>query len=143
MIDLRDVTDEDVGIFYEHQLDPEACAMAAFPSRHREAHFAHWDKIRKQEGNLMKTIVVDDQVAGNVVSWVGDDGKREIGYWIGKEYWGRGIATAALHEFVALVEERPLYAWVAHHNAGSVRVLERSGFVNVADSETHLIYELR
>ena len=110
MINLRDVTDDDVGIFYEQQLEPEGSAMAAFPSREREAHFAHWDKIRNQEGNLMKTIEVENEVAGNIVSWVGDDGKREVGYWVGKQYWGRGIATAAMREFVDLIEERPLYA---------------------------------
>jgi RimJ/RimL family protein N-acetyltransferase len=55
-------------------------------------------------------------------------GEREVGYWIGKEYWGRGIATRALEEFLKQIETRPLYAHVAKHNTASRRVLEKCGF---------------
>ena len=94
--------------------------MAAFPSRDKEAHFAHWSKIRKDETLVKRTIVADGEVAGNIGSWV-QDGQREVGYWIGKPYWGRGIATAALRAFLEQVQERPLYGWVAHHKLGSWR----------------------
>ncbi|MFN8426694.1 MAG: GNAT family N-acetyltransferase [Anaerolineales bacterium] len=30
--------------------------------------------------------------AGSIGSW-DMEGKREVGYWIGKEFWGKGIAT--------------------------------------------------
>jgi RimJ/RimL family protein N-acetyltransferase len=51
-----------------------------------------------------------------------------VGYWIGKEYWGRGIATAALQEFLTHLKMRPLHAYVAKHNKASIRVLEKCGF---------------
>ena len=51
-----------------------------------------------------------------------------MGYWIGKEYWGRGIASIALAEFLLLQNSRPLYAHVAKHNKASLRVLEKCGF---------------
>lgn len=66
-------------------------------------------------------------VAGNIGSWV-QDGKREVGYWLGQAFWGRGIATATLAAFLHLVTERPLYAWVAAHNSASLRVLKKCGF---------------
>ena len=72
-------------------------------------------------------ILVNGQVAGNIGSWP-QDGVRLVGYWLGKEHWGKGVATRALIEFLHLVTERPLYAHVAKHNAGSIRVLEKCGF---------------
>jgi RimJ/RimL family protein N-acetyltransferase len=64
---------------------------------------------------------------GNVVSWE-HDGERDIGYWVGREHWGKGVATSALSAFLHELETRPLRAHVAHHNVGSIRVLEKCGF---------------
>jgi RimJ/RimL family protein N-acetyltransferase len=58
----------------------------------------------------------------------GEPGEREVTYWIDRAYWGRGIATAALRDLLAVVPERPLYARAASDNAGSRRVLEKCGF---------------
>ena len=124
---LRDVIESDLPILFEQQLDPDATAMAAFPSRDREAFMAHWTKIMADESNILKTIVFDGQVAGNIVGWE-NTGEWEVGYWIGKEYWGRGVATQALLLFLGLVKTRPLYAHVVKHNIGSRRVLEKCGF---------------
>ena len=125
---LREVVDSDLPIFYEHQRDPEAVQMAAFPSRDNDAFMTHWAKLRREPSNIIRTIVCDGQVAGNIGSWVAED-RRLIGYWIGREFWGRGVATAALAAFVAEVKERPLHAFVVKHNVGSIRVLEKCEFV--------------
>jgi RimJ/RimL family protein N-acetyltransferase len=74
-------------------------------------------------------------VAGNIVCFP-REGKREVGYWLGQAYWGRGIATAALAALLREVTERPLYARVARTNVGSIRVLEKCGFTTIG-SETH------
>ena len=124
---LRDVTVSDLSIFFEQQLDPEATAMAAFPSRDRESFMAHWAKIMADDAVILKTILFDGQVAGNIVSWE-QAGECEVGYWIGKKYWGKGIATKALAEFLGNVTTRLLVAHVAKHNIGSLRVLEKCGF---------------
>jgi len=128
MIQLRDVMESDLPIFFEHQLDPEASQMASFPSRSRDGFMAHWKKIMADDSNLIKTILYDGMVAGNIVCFT-QLGEREVGYWLGKEFWGKGIATRALQEFLTRVETRPLYAHVAKHNLGSRRVLEKCGFV--------------
>lgn len=133
---LRDVTPEDLPILFEHQRDPVANRMAAFPARDRDAFMAHWQtKVLGTAGTRAKTVVANGQVAGYIASWE-QDGRRLVGYWIGQEHWGRGIATAALSGFLALEPARPLHAWVAVRNTGSIRVLEKCGFRPVGDPAT-------
>jgi RimJ/RimL family protein N-acetyltransferase len=130
---LRPVEPEDIAVFFAQQCDPEACALAAFPARDRAAHEAHWAKVLREPTNITRTIVIDGQTVGNIGSWLAE-GHREVGYWLGREYWGQGYATAALAAFLAEIRERPLYAHVAAHNRGSRRVLEKCGFVLVDEA---------
>jgi RimJ/RimL family protein N-acetyltransferase len=76
---------------------------------------------------VVRTIVADGVVAGNIGCWP-QDGQRLLGYWVGREFWGRGVATKAVALLVDEVPIRPLYAHVAVHNVGSIRVLEKCGF---------------
>jgi RimJ/RimL family protein N-acetyltransferase len=125
---LRSIEPNDLAIFYEQQLDADATRMAAFPSRDRAAFDAHWaTNILGNPAAINRTILVDDWVAGNIGSW-SQVGVRLVSYWIGKEHWGKGVATRALAMFLNLVTERPLYAHVAKHNVASIRVLEKCGF---------------
>lgn len=118
-------------IFFEQQRDPIANAMAAFPAREREAFFAHWrDKVLGNPNGIARTILCDGVVAGNIVSWLHDD-RREVGYWLGREFWGKGIATRALEAFLAIDTTRPLHAFAVHHNLGSIRVLQKCGFTSI------------
>ncbi|HEX4462009.1 MAG TPA: GNAT family N-acetyltransferase [Polyangia bacterium] len=131
---LRDVTDDDLSILFEHQREPEANRMAAFPARERGAFMAHWrTNVLGSATARTQTIVVDGVVAGYVGSW-DQDGKRLVAYWLGKAYWGRGVASAALADFVAHHDRtRPMFADVVLHNVGSIRVLEKSGFRRIGD----------
>jgi RimJ/RimL family protein N-acetyltransferase len=125
---LREVKEEDLPIFFEHQRDKEANQMAAFPTREWEAFMKHWTtKILGDKAVFKNTILFKGIVAGNIVSWE-QSGNQEVGYWIGKEFWGYGIATKALSEFLHLLNIRPLYAHVAKHNIASLKVLNRCGF---------------
>jgi RimJ/RimL family protein N-acetyltransferase len=124
---LREVTEDDLPIFYEQQADPEANAMAAFPARDREAFAEHWAKVLADDSVSKKTILFDGHVAGNIMRFE-QSGQPLVGYWIGRNYWGKGIATRALSEFLGQVAARPLYARVAKHNVASIRVLEKCGF---------------
>jgi RimJ/RimL family protein N-acetyltransferase len=125
---LRDVEEGDLDAFYAQQREPQATRMALFPARDREAFYAHWQRILTDETVTKKTIVHDGEVAGNVLCWP-QDGQHLVGYWLGREFWGKGLATRALAELVDEVTARPLHAWVAKSNVGSVRVLEKCGFV--------------
>lgn len=124
---LREVRESDLPILFEQQLDPEATQMAAFPARDRQAFMEHWARILIDESLITRAIVFDGQVAGNIGSFE-SAGHWQVAYWIGKQYWGRGIATRALSEFMRDVTERPLYAHVAKHNTASIRVLQKCGF---------------
>lgn len=134
-VSLRAVEPEDLPVFFAHQLDPEATRLAAFPSREREAFFAHWrTNILGNPVAVSRTVLADSQVAGNVGAWTDPSSHdRFICYWIGREFWGRGVASAALSLFLGLESTRPLHARVAKHNAGSIRVLEKSGFVRTGE----------
>ncbi|MEX2406422.1 MAG: GNAT family N-acetyltransferase [Actinomycetota bacterium] len=124
---LRQVAEEDLPIFFEHQRDPEANRMAAFAARDRDSFMAHWTRTLGDDSVVTRAVVVDGQVAGNIVSWE-HSGRVEIGYWIGREFWGKGIATRALGAFLSEVPTRPLWAHAAAHNVASIRVLEKCGF---------------
>jgi len=135
---LRNVINDDLSIFFENQLDQEANYMAAFTAKdptNREAFTAHWHKILANETNIIQTIIFNEQVAGSVSSYE-DEGRPEVTYWLGKEYWGKGIATRALKEFLASHNTiRPIYARVAKDNTGSRRVLEKCGFKIIDESK--------
>ena len=124
---LRDVQERDLPVFFEDQRDPAANEMAAFPARDREAFVAHWAKILADDSVFKQSILFGDRVAGNIVCFE-RSGKRLVGYWVGKDFWGMGIATRALSKFVAGIKARPPHAYVAKHNLGSIRVLEKCGF---------------
>lgn len=127
---LRDVTERDLPIFFEQQLDPAANHMAAFTAKDpadREAFAAHWTKILGDDSVTIKTVIFQGNVAGHVASFQ-RCGDLEVTYWIGKQYWGQGIATQALAEFLHLQKTRPLYARAAKDNIASIRVLEKCGF---------------
>ncbi len=135
---LRNVVNDDLPIFFEYQLDRDANYMAAFTAQdptNREAFMEHWHRILADKTNIIQTILFQGQVAGSVSSYE-EEGKPEVTYWLGKDYWGKGIATLALREFLAHHNPtRPIYARVAKDNLGSRRVLEKCGFKIIGESK--------
>ncbi|MFI7276149.1 GNAT family N-acetyltransferase [Streptomyces sp. NPDC049879] len=128
MVGMRDVGSGDLEVFLAYEHDPEAARRARFPPREREAFMTHWTtRILADPAVFVQAVTVEGAVAGNVVAWWHGD-RRFIGYWFGREYWGRGIGTRALRLFLEREETRPLYADPYAVNAGSVRLLEKVGF---------------
>jgi RimJ/RimL family protein N-acetyltransferase len=129
-ITLRKMTSADIALCYEHQLDPEAGRMAAFLSKDgkdKTAYTARWTKLLDGGEVIARMIVRDGAVVGSIGSW-GPSDERNITYWIWKEHWGKGIATAALSAFLSVERTRPLFGSAAFDNYGSIRVLEKCGF---------------
>ncbi|MBT8485124.1 MAG: GNAT family N-acetyltransferase [Phycisphaerales bacterium] len=130
MVRVRPVHDADLPIFYAHQLDPVATAMAAFTSAEPADHAAfmtRWRRLLDDDAIVKRTVLVGDDVAGHVIRFE-RDGQPEVTYWIGRAYWGRGVATAALTALLGEIRERPIFARAAADNRASVRVLEKCGF---------------
>jgi RimJ/RimL family protein N-acetyltransferase len=149
LVSLRPMQDTDLPILFEHQRDPETVKMSAFPARDLDAFMAHWAKVRANPKLISRTILFEGQVAGSIGSWTTEDWPgslqtpqtpvpqthREVGYGIGREFWGRGIATQALAAFLQEVSERPIFGYTAEHNLASMRVLEKCGFVRSGQGE--------
>lgn len=133
-VTLREVDrSRDVPVFYEQQRDEQACRVAGYPMRGWEAFVAHWEANALGDPDVVvRAIEVRAgggaaEVAGYVSCFV-RAGRRQVGCWLGRAWRGRGIASRALGMFLEEVIERPLHAYVAKHNAGAIRVLERNGF---------------
>ncbi len=142
-ISLRPVLDDDLETLYAIQADPAWAAMVGLPGRQHDDYLAHKARILADPANLTRAIEADGAVVGSIATFpVGD--AREVGYSVAREQWGRGIATEALRLMLAEDPTRPLRAEVALHNAGSRRVLEKLGFVQVGidESEGLAILEL-
>jgi RimJ/RimL family protein N-acetyltransferase len=131
---LREVRDEDLAVLFEQWVDPIATHVAAFTAPNhmdRDAFERRWSRLRADETVIARAIVVDGEVAGTIGSW-GGPGEREVTYWIGRSYWGKGIATWALDALLTVDPSRPLHGRVASDNVASRRVLEKCGFRAIA-----------
>jgi len=129
-ITLRNTVSADLPYFYDIQREPAGVQMAAFTAKDpndRNEFNRHWTKILNDKKIVAKTIEYNGQIAGTIIShsWFGDP---EVCYWIAQKYWGKGIATQALSEFLKFSLERPLFARTAKDNAASIRILQKNSF---------------
>ncbi|MFO0597704.1 MAG: GNAT family N-acetyltransferase [Myxococcaceae bacterium] len=140
---LRPVVDADLEALFHHQAHPEVKALAEHPGRDRDAFFVHMrERVMNRPDALFDVIELDGGViAGNVCAWAAD-GKWWLGYLLGREFWGRGLATAAVRAFLPTVTARPLFADVAKANVPSQHVLEKCGFQRIAEHPNGFEYEL-
>ena len=127
-ITLRPVLETDLPILFQQQLDPEAVAMSAYPAKDRGEFMRHWEGILKNKNVTARSILYKEKIAGHIICWKEGKYEQRIGYWVGKEFWRRGIASTAVTEFLLLIKIRPLFAEVANHNIASQRVLQKNGF---------------
>ena len=102
--------------------------------RHHAVEF-----ISMTQGKDPKTdfaILFENQFVGVIGFNIKDDvysHSAEIGYWLGEEFWGKGITSAAVSAVVKLafeiVEVKRLYTSVFEFNHASCKVLEKAGFI--------------
>jgi RimJ/RimL family protein N-acetyltransferase len=136
-VELRDMREDDLPTLFGYQLDPVATEMAAFPARDWEAFLAHSMKIMADDTVVVRVVLADGVVAGDIASFE-RLGVREVGYWFGRDHWGKGVATKGLAAFLTHDPTRPLYARVVVHNVASIRVLEKCGFAIVEAAQEQL-----
>ena len=107
-----------------------------FPHPYTRTHaFAFLTHAAARDAPTNFAIVVAEEAVGGIGYVRGSDVERysaEIGYWLGEEFWGRGIATEALqmltHYLFADEQLLRLFALPLADNAGSIRVLEKAGY---------------
>lgn len=81
-----------------------------------------------------QTILLDNIIVGSIAKFV-MEGNPEITYWIDRKFWGQGIATKALKNFLDMETTRPIFGRVAFDNFGSQKVLEKRGFVKIGSDK--------
>lgn len=132
-LELRPVEDAHRDSIFEMMRDPDAVSMAAFTATDpddRAAFDAHLTKLRTSPDISHFGIFLDDRLVGTAGAF-SIEGDREVTYWIDRAYWGRGIASQALHLLVRTETTRPLSARAASSNTRSIAVLKKSGFVEI------------
>jgi RimJ/RimL family protein N-acetyltransferase len=129
---LRELGEKHLAALFEHQLDPAANHMAAFGAKDpsdRGAFAEKWTKILGDGTITKRAILCDGEVMGCVMAFIAPWSEQlEVSYWLGRRFWGNGIATKALAELLRIVTVRPIYARAAKDNVASIRVLEKCGF---------------
>ncbi|MFF1400109.1 GNAT family N-acetyltransferase [Streptomyces sp. NPDC058287] len=153
-LSLRPLREEDLPRLFEIQLDEVARHLAAFvteEARDRAAYLAKHRKILADPEITNRGVEVDGKLVGSVAVFP-IEGDIELTYWIRRDLWGRGVATAAVAGLLEEVSVRPIHARVIEDNTGSVRVLERNGFMRIGSEDafadarqatvTELIYKL-
>ena len=154
-IELKDTEKNDLEELFRFQTDEEANFLAAFTAENpldKTAYLEKFTKILSDKKIINKTIFFSGKIAGSVAKFM-FEGKPEITYWIGKDFWGKGIATQALKQLLEIEKTRPIYARVAFDNVGSKKVLERCGFEKIGTDKffanarrreiEEIIYELK
>jgi RimJ/RimL family protein N-acetyltransferase len=137
VVALRPVEDSDLDALFDQMRDPASVLMAAFTTEDpddRHAFDAHMAMVRSSPGITLRAVICDGRLVGSISSFV-LEGQTEVTYWIERAAWGVGIATRAMALLLDLVPTRPLRARVASDNAGSLRVLRKSGF-KIVGTET-------
>lgn len=90
--------------------------------------------IQRTENNNHRNpfaVELDHQIVACISYWPHDSNAIEVGYWVGKEYWGNGIATASLAMLLSsnnFPATSKIVAKVMEGNIGSEKVLLKSGF---------------
>lgn len=136
-ITLRPTEIADLDFLFQFQLDKEGGYMAAFMPEDpadKQAYLSKHIKLLSDPSVNNQTILLGDEIVGSIAKFV-MEGNAEITYWIDRKYWGKGIATRALEEFLCIESIRPLFGRVAFDNFGSQRVLEKCGFVRTGSDK--------
>ncbi len=133
IITLTQTEKADLDLFFQFQLDKVANYLAAFTSKDPNDKVAYLEKYTRHLSDPtinMWTIRTESEIIGSIAKFVIEN-DAELTYWIDRKYWGKGIATIALKQFLIIEQVRPIYGRVAFDNYGSQKVLENCGFKKI------------
>jgi RimJ/RimL family protein N-acetyltransferase len=127
VVRLRAMSTAYLQTLFEMQLDEEANQMAVTIPRTLENFQRHWEESLVDPNVFARAILLDEYFVG-IVSCFPSEGVTQIGYWLDKPVWGKGIATQAVLLLLNEVPIRPIWAKLAASNIASRRVLDKCGF---------------
>lgn len=132
-ITLTKTEKEDLNTLFQFQIDKEGIYLAAFtpndPSD-KKAYIEKYSQFLTVSTINMQTIRINEEIVGSISKFV-MEGDNEITYWIDRKFWGQGIATRALSDFLKIELVRPIFGRVAFDNYGSQKVLEKCNFLKI------------
>jgi ribosomal-protein-alanine N-acetyltransferase len=136
-IKLRPTQISDLDTLFQFQLDKKGGYLAAFMPKNPADKAAYIIKYTKLLGDPTvnnQTIVIDNIIVGSIAKFT-IEGDTEITYWIDRNFWGQGVATKALKDFLVNETSRPIFGRVAFDNFGSQKVLKKCGFVKIGSDK--------
>jgi len=142
MIGIRPLERRDVERVQELASDPAVAEMTRIPSPYPPdgaAKFFEQSRVERREGRgFVFALVAGGELVGlcSLRDVGGEPETAELGYWIGRPYWGRGHASAGAARVVDWGFEelrlRRIYARTLERNPASIGVLEKLGFEAVS-----------
>ena len=123
----------DLNTLFQFQIDKEGIYLAAFTPKEpndKNAYIEKYSKFLVDPTINMQTIKVNNEIVGSISKFIMEN-KAEITYWIDRKFWGQGIATNALKNFLKMELTRPIFGRVAFDNFASQKVLEKCNFVKI------------
>lgn len=136
-ITIRKTELSDLDTLFQFQLDKEGGFMAAFMPKDptdKSSYINKHTQLLKDPTVNNHSIIRETVVVGSIAKFI-MEGDAEITYWIDRKFWGQGIATKALQDFLQIELTRPLFGRVAFDNFGSQKVLEKCGFVKIGEDK--------
>ncbi|WP_370295566.1 GNAT family N-acetyltransferase [Rossellomorea marisflavi] len=140
-VSLRPFQPEDASIIKRLAGDKVLADTIGLPHPYELFHAKEWISIHPslieagKEYNF--AIVFQSEIAGTIVIRRNNEHNAgELGYWVGREFWGRGHATSAMETILSFgfrdLALNRMWAMVRDSNKGSRNVLEKTGFVEEA-----------
>jgi len=144
---LRTTTVADLESLVPLLNDPEVSRLTAripapFVRADAEAFLCQDSQVRRERrgASLLLERVTDGAPIGGVGFQCDSQGQPELGFWLARTVWGQGYAEEAGRRLLrALFEDlgfEQVWAWAAHDNLLSQRVLTRLGMEEVGE-EAH------
>ena len=114
---------------------------ATLPFPYEESHGRTF--LEKQQRAIHHPFVIADRTSDRLIGVIGlyfhADRPTELGYWLGESHWGKGYAPEAIKGLLGIAATlglAPIRARVLAHNGGSIRVLEKTGFVTIEETKS-------
>jgi RimJ/RimL family protein N-acetyltransferase len=139
-INLRKLTKADAPSLYENARDKEISKYTFIPHPYRLEDARRFIRLTQRQWHKDKgyNLGIELKSTGRVIGMIGlakvdwKNKSAELGYWLGKRYWGKGYAAEAvkLMLWFGFGKLKLVRIWVRvfHHNHASARLLEKCGF---------------